>query len=178
MTRKLALAAITSLVSLGFLATFAWLGHFSWHHLGWAIGLTAIATPGWAYALQALEAQSHRYPSREKTQAAVVAAVLVTAILQWLGWQQAQLTDAFRQKAWVVGVAVEGFQLDLNRALLSAGLALLFTGSVLAFIRWLSLQTKGRFAASSGWTLPTVCLVVGLGALAFLAGRSRALVMG
>ena len=178
MARTLALGSAASLVFLVFLAVFAGLGYLSWYHLEWALGLTATATMGWACVLRALEAQSQRYSSREQTQAAVGSAIVVTGILQWVGWHQAQLTEAFRQQALVVGVAVEGFQLDLNRALLSAGLAFLFTGGLLAVARWAVIQARRRPAESSVWIIPTVCLVVGLGVLAFLAGRSRALVMG
>ena len=178
MARTFALGATTSLVLLVFLAVFAGLGYLSWHHLGWSIGLTATATVGWACALRALEAQSQRYSSREQTQAAVGSAIVVTGILQWVGWHQAQLTEAFRQQALVVGIAVEGFQLDLNRALLSAGLAFLFTGGLLAVARWTITKARRRPVEVSVWILPTVCLIVGLGILAFLAGRSRALVTG
>lgn len=163
--------AALAILSLG---TFVGLGMWSWEHR-WAGILGAAAwMAAWAFFLTRLQVYSFRFSDKERVRAALWAAFLITGAIQAFLWSQRQLTETFRDYAMVVGVNLGEGQMEVNRVLLSLTLSCFGTGVLLlTFDSW---KQRRWFPKEDGrLSLAAVCLVMGLAAAAFLAGRGRAL---
>lgn len=174
--RFMPLGAGVALLTTTSLATFLGLGMWSWDHRGLALGVTVVALAAWAWVFARIQAISYRYPSADRTKAAALAAVLITVAVQGFFWAQRGLTESFRDHAIVLGVSVGPGQMEVSRVALSLVLACFGTG-----ILWLGMecwkQRRWWPAEDSKLSLPACCLLLGLAAAAFLAGRSRVLML-
>lgn len=174
--RFMPLGAGVALLTIASLATFLGLGMWSWDHRSFALGLSAVALGAWAWVFARLQAFSSRYPSGDRTKAAAVAAVLITAAIQGFVWTQRALTEAFRDHAMVLGVSVGPGQMEFNRVAVSLVLACFGTGLLLMGMECWK-QRRWWPTEDSKLSLPACCLLLGLAAAAFLAGRSRVLML-
>jgi hypothetical protein len=165
-----AVAALATL-SLGALVG---LGVWSWDHRWPGILGAGAVLALLVFGLNRLQTLSLTLSDKERFRAALWAAVVATTAIQGFFWSQRQLTEAFRDYAMVVGVTLAQGQMEVNRVLLSLTLSCFGTGVLLlAFDSW---RQRRWFPQEEGrLSLAAVCLVMGLAAAAFLAGRGRAL---
>ena len=163
--------AALAILSLGALVA---LGMWSWNHRWSGILGAGAVLALWVFGLKRLQAFSLTFSDKERSRAALWAAMVATGAIQMFFWSQRQLTETFRDYAMVVGVTLGQGQMEVNRVLLSLALSCFGTGVLLlAFDSW---RQRRWFPREDGrLSLAAVCLVMGLAAAAFLAGRGRAL---